>query len=86
MYKTCGVSGLAGLGAVLFVLFLSPTVRAVPLNAFIPFGPSVGDTRLPVDDNSSSPLISLYVPFYFLVCPNRPCSSTLTVLSPSGHP
>src|SRR5215467_12188127 len=69
MYKTCDVSRLAGLGAVLFVLFLSPTVGAVPLNAFIPFGPSVDDTRLPVDDNSSSPPISLYVPFYFFGVP-----------------
>ena len=60
---------MAGLGAVLFVLFLSPTVGAVPLNAFIPFGPPVGDTRLPVDDNSSSPLISLYVPFHFFGVP-----------------
>ena len=69
MYKTYCIGGLAGLGVVLFVFLLSPTVGAVPLNAFIPFGPSAGDTRLPANDDDSSTLISLRVPFHFFGVP-----------------
>ena len=65
MYKVYDIARWAGLGAVLFALLLSPTVTAVPLSAFIPFGQAVGDTRLPANDDGSSPSISLRVPFPF---------------------
>jgi hypothetical protein len=65
MYKTYCIARLAGLGAVLFVLLLSPTVAAVPLSAFIPFGQAAGDTRLPANNDGSSPAINLRVPFPF---------------------
>jgi Nidogen-like/Dockerin type I domain len=69
MYKTYCIARLAGLGAVLFALLLSPTVTAVPLSAFIPFGQAVGDTRLQANDDSSSSPISLRVPFSFFGVP-----------------
>jgi alpha-tectorin len=65
MYKTCCIGGLAGLGAVLFVLLLSSTVAAVPLSAFIPFGQGASDTRLQANDDGSSLPITLRVPFPF---------------------
>jgi hypothetical protein len=65
MYKTCCIGGLAGLGAVLFVLLLSSTVAAVPLSAFIRFGQAVGDTRLQANDDGSSAPISLRESFPF---------------------
>src|SRR5438477_12277688 len=79
MYRTYGIGGLAGLGAVLFVLLLSPTVGAVPLSAFIPFGPSAGEgttnTRLPACDDTCSISITLRQPFHFF----RVSQSTLFV-------
>src|SRR5712691_5787924 len=69
MYKTYCIGGLAGLGAVLFVFLLSPTVGAVPLNAFTPFGPSAGDARLLANDDGSSTIINLRVPFHFFGVP-----------------
>ena len=69
MYKTYCIGGLAGLSAVLLVFLLSPTVGAVPRNAFIPFGPSVGDTRLLPNDDGSSTSINLRVPFRFFGVP-----------------
>ena len=71
MYKTYRISGLAGLGAVLFALLLSPTVAAVPLSAFIPFGQAVGDTRLQANDDGSSLPINLRVPFHFFGVPQQ---------------
>ena len=68
MYKTYRISGLAGLGAVLFALLLSPTVAAVPLSAFIPFGQAAGDTRLQANDDGSSLPIQLARAFPFLWC------------------
>jgi hypothetical protein len=65
MYKTCCIGGLAGLGAVLFVLLLSSTVAAVPLSAFIPFGQGASDTRLQANDDGSSLPITIRVPFPF---------------------
>ena len=65
MYKMYSIARLAGLGAVLSALLLSPTVTAVPLSAFIPFGQAAGDTRLPANDDGSSSPISLRVPFPF---------------------
>jgi len=71
MYKAyCDCIGrLASLGAVLFTLLLSPTVTAVPLGTFIPFGQAAGDTRLPANDDGSSQSISLRVPFPFFGVP-----------------
>jgi len=69
MYKTYCIGRLAGLGAVLFALLLSPTVTAVPLSAFIPFGQAVGDTRLQANDDGSSSPISLRVHFPFFGVP-----------------
>ena len=69
MYKTYCIARLASLGAVLFALLLSPTVTAVPLSAFIPFGQAAGDTRLQANDDSSSQTISLRVPFPFFGVP-----------------
>jgi hypothetical protein len=69
MSKTYYIARLAGLGAVLFALLFSPTVTAVPLSAFIPFGQAAGDTRLPANDDDSSPAISLRVPFPFFGIP-----------------
>jgi hypothetical protein len=71
MYKMYCISGLAGLGAVLFALLLSPTVAAVPLSAFIPFGQAVGDMRLQANDDSSSSPINLRVPFHFFGVPQQ---------------
>ena len=71
MYKTYHISGLAGLGAVLFALFLAPTVAAVPLSTFIPFGQAVGDTRLQANDDGSSLAINLRVPFPFFSVPQQ---------------
>ena len=71
MYKTYRISGLAGLGAVLFALLLSPTVAAVPLNAFIPFGQAAGDTRLQANDDGSSLPITLRVSFPFFGVPQQ---------------
>jgi alpha-tectorin len=65
MHKTYCIGGLAGLGAVLFVLLLSRAVGAIPLNAFIPFGPAAGDTRLPIGDDNTSGAINLSPPFLF---------------------
>ena len=61
-YKRCG---LAGLATVLCVFLLSPTVGAIPLSAFIPFGQSAGDTRLAANDDDSSEAITLRTPFLF---------------------
>ena len=69
MYKTYCIARLASLGAVLFALLLSPTVTAVPLSAFIPFGQAAGDTRLQANDDGSSQTISLHVPFPFFGVP-----------------
>jgi nidogen-like/dockerin type I repeat protein len=69
MYKTYRISGLAGLGAVLFAFLLAPTVVAVPLSTFIPFGQAVGDTRLPANDDGSSSPINLLVHFPFFGVP-----------------
>jgi Nidogen-like/Dockerin type I domain len=71
MYKTYRISGLAGLGAVLFALLLAPTVAAVPLSTFIPFGQAVGDTRLQANDDGSSLAINLRVPFPFFGVPQQ---------------
>ena len=71
MYKTYRISGLAGLGAVLFALLLAPTVAAVPLSTFIPFGQAVGDTRLQANDDGSSLAINLRVPFPFSGVPQQ---------------
>jgi hypothetical protein len=71
MYKTYDIGGLAGLGAVLFALLLSPTVAAVPLSTFIPFGQAAGDTRLQANDDGSSLPINLRVPFHFFGVPQQ---------------
>ena len=71
MYKTYRISGLAGLGAMLFALLLSPTVAAIPLSAFIPFGQAAGDIRLQANDDSSSSPINLRVPFHFFGVPQQ---------------
>jgi hypothetical protein len=49
----------------LAVFLLSPGVGAVPLNAFIPFGPGAGDARLAANDDESSGEIALSTPFSF---------------------